>query len=203
MNWNTSTANLLDNTGSHGPNGLKQTRQLLTLLMEVERAIHRDPDIASTCLDQAIALLAVDRQSGPLPHRNRGGLARWQISRVDDYISEHLDHCIRTTELASLLGLSVSHFSHAFKQTTGMTPLTYAAAARVKAARQYMLCSALSLSEIALSHGFCDQSHFCRVFRRETGLSPQTWRKLHTAGSPSSAAFTATSSLSSPVRGTS
>ncbi|KAA0976749.1 AraC family transcriptional regulator [Pseudomonas sp. ANT_H12B] len=181
MNGNTSADYLLDNTASGGPNYLKQTRQLLTLLMEAERAIQRDPDIASTYLNQAIDLLAVDSQSRPLPNRNRGGLARWQISRVNEYINEHVDHCIRTTELASLLSLSVSHFSHAFKQTTGMTPLMYVTAARVEAARQYMLCSAHSLSVIALSHGFCDQSHFCRVFRRETGLSPQTWRKLHAA----------------------
>src|SRR5690554_4218669 len=180
MNGDTSAGDLLGNTASRGPDCLKPTRQLLTLLMEAERAIRHDPDIASTCLNQAIDLLAVDSQSGPLPHRNKGGLARWQISRVDEYINDHLDHCIRTTELASLLGLSVSHFSHAFKQTTKMTPLTYVTAKRLEAARQYMVCSTLSLSDIALSHGFCDQSHFCRVFRRETGLSPQTWRKLHT-----------------------
>lgn len=181
MNGNTSADYLLNSTASRSPNNLKQTRRLLTLLMEAQRAIQRDPDIASTYLNQAIDLLAVDSQSAPLLHRNRGGLARWQISRVDEYINEHVDHCIRTTELASLLSLSVSHFSHAFKQTTGMTPLMYVTAARVEAARQYMLCSAHSLSDIALSHGFCDQSHFCRVFRRETGLSPQTWRKLHAA----------------------
>lgn len=185
MNGNTSTNYVLGNTASRSPNDQKQTRQLLALLTEAERNIQHDPDIASTYLSQAIDLLAVDSHSGPLPHRSRGGLARWQISRVDEYINEHVDHCIRTTELASLLSLSTSHFSHAFKQTTGMTPLMYVTAARVEAARQYMLCSANSLSDIALSHGFYDQSHFCRVFRRETGLSPQTWRKLHAAPSHS------------------
>lgn len=181
MNGNSSADCLLDNTASRDPHFSKQARQLLTLLMEAQRALQCDPDIASTYLDQAIDLLAVDNQSAALPLRNRGGLARWQISRVDDYINEHINHCIRTTELASLLSLSVSHFSHAFKKTTGMTPLMYVTAARVGAARQYMLCSAFSLSDIALSHGFCDQSHFSRVFRRETGLSPQTWRKLQGA----------------------
>lgn len=190
MNGNTSAGHLLDNTTSRGPD----YKQLQTLLMEAERALQRDPDIASTCLNQAIDLLAVDNQSVPLPHRSRGGLARWQISRVDEYINEHLDHCIRTTELASLLDLSVSHFSHAFKQASGMTPLMYVTAARLEAARQYMLCSAQPLSEIALNHGFCDQSHFCRVFRRETGLSPQIWRKLHTANPNSHTACNTTSS---------
>lgn len=185
MNGDSSTGCSLDSTGFGGPDGLKQqTRQLLTLLIKMERTIHDDPDIASTYLYQAIVLLAADNQSGPSPHKHRGGLARWQVSRIDEFINKHIDHPIRTTELASLLGLSVSHFSHAFKQTTGMTPLMYVAAARVTAAQQDMLFSAQSLSDIALSHGFCDQSHFCRVFRRETGLSPQTWRKLHTAPLP-------------------
>lgn len=180
MNRSVSTDYLLDSTAFSGSDHLKRAKQLLTLLMETERTLRYDPNIASSYLNEAIALLADDRQDGPSPHRHRGGLARWQISRIDDFINKHLDHCIRTTELASLLGLSVSHFSHAFKQTTKMTPLTYVTAKRLEATRQYMLCSTLSLSDIALSHGFCDQSHFCRVFRRETGLSPQTWRKLHT-----------------------
>lgn len=155
----------------------------MTLLTATQRTIHDDPGIASAYLTEAIALLPVENQSGTSQRKSRGGLARWQVARIDKFIKKHLDQCIRTTELAALLGLSVSHFSQAFKHTTGVTPLTYVAAARVDAARQHMLCSEDPLSEIALSHGFCDQSHFCRVFRRETGLAPQTWRKLHAAGS--------------------
>ncbi|WP_386083522.1 helix-turn-helix domain-containing protein [Vreelandella sp. F11] len=180
MNGSVSTGYSLDNNAFNGADHLKRGKQLLTLLKETERTLHGDPDIASTYLNEAIALLADGSQDAPSPHRHRGGLARWQISRIDEFINEHLDHCIRTTELASLLGLSVSHFSHAFKQTTEMTPLSYVTAKRLESTQQNMVCSTLSLSDIALSHGFCDQSHFCRVFRRETGLSPQTWRKLHT-----------------------
>lgn len=185
MNGNTSTSHLSDNMAFRGFEYVQQIRQLQALLTEAERTIQDDPDIASNCLNQAIDLLAIGRQSGPLPPRNRGGLTRWQISRVDDYINGHLDQCIRTTELAVLLDLSVSHFSHAFKQTTGVTPLMYVTAARVTAARQCMLKTADSLGDIALSHGFCDQSHFCRVFRRKTGLSPHIWRKLHVPKHPS------------------
>lgn len=194
MNGSTSTCYSLDNTHSDGIDWSKQSRQMLTLLMETERAIHRNPDAAATYLNQAIALLAVDSDNESSQRRARGGLARWQVTRINDFIKQHLDQCIRTTELASLLRLSVSHFSHAFKQTTGMTPLMYVSAKRVEAAGQYMLCSEHSLSDIALSLGFCDQSHFCRVFRRETGLSPQTWRRLHTATPHLHTAFNATSS---------
>ena len=179
MNGSASTCYPVGSTSSCGHEWLKQNRQLLTLLTEAERAIDHDRDIVSTYLNQAIALLTIENQSEGAQRIHRGGLARWQVSRVNEFINAHLGHCIRTAELASILSLSVSHFSHAFKQTTGMTPLMYVTTRRVEAAERYMLCSAHSLSEIALTLGFCDQSHFCRVFRRETGLSPQAWRNLH------------------------
>lgn len=160
---------------------LKQTRQMLLLLMETERTIRLNPDVAAALLSHAIALLTADNLSEPSQRRITSGLVPGQVAQVDDFIDQHLDQCIRTTELASLFNLSPSHFSRLLKQTTGMTPQMYVTARRVEAAEQYMIRSGRSLSEIALEHGFCDQSHFCRVFRRETGLSPQTWRKLHGA----------------------
>jgi len=35
----------------------------------------------------------------------------------------------------------------------------------------------LSLSDVALSCGFADQSHFTRVFTKLTGLNPSAWRR--------------------------
>ena len=75
--------------------------------MEAERAIDHDLDIAATYLNQAIALLTIENQNEGAQRIHRGGLARWQILRVNEFINEHLDQCIRTAELASLLGLSV------------------------------------------------------------------------------------------------
>lgn len=179
MSESIDTGIMLSNSGVGRPGRAEQARRLLMLLVETERAIYRDPDIASTYLNQAISLLTVTRHNKHNPYKPRGGLASWQMSRVDRFINDNISSSIRTVELASLLSLSASHFTHAFKQTTGMTPLVYVATMRVKAAQQFMLCSMHSLSDVALSHGFCDQAHFCRVFRRETGLSPQTWRRLY------------------------
>ncbi|MDH1730179.1 helix-turn-helix domain-containing protein [Pseudomonas chengduensis] len=179
MSESIDTGIMLSHSDVGRPDRAEHARRLLILLMETERAIYHDPDIASTYLNQAISLLAVTRHNKQTPHKPRGGLASWQMSRIDKFINKNISNSIRTIELASLLSLSASHFTHAFKQTTGMTPLVYVAVMRVKAAQQFMLCSTRSLSDVALSHGFCDQAHFCRVFRRETGLSPQTWRKLY------------------------
>jgi AraC-like DNA-binding protein len=40
-----------------------------------------------------------------------------------------------------------------------------------------MISSSESLSQIALSVGFSDQSHFCKRFKQALGQSPSNWRR--------------------------
>jgi transcriptional regulator GlxA family with amidase domain len=47
----------------------------------------------------------------------------------------------------------------------------------VNAAKQLMTARDLSLSEIAISAGFANQSHFTRVFSAQVGASPAAWRR--------------------------
>ncbi len=156
----------------------EQIEAVLQLLGDALAVMHDDSERASARLVQAIGLLQPVTPALPPSARGSGGLVGWQIQRVDHFIDQHLESPIRTPQLAATCNLSVSHFSHAFKQALGVAPLAYVARRRIEAARQVMLVSSASLTEIALGHGFCDQSHFCRTFRREVGLSPKTWRRM-------------------------
>lgn len=157
----------------------EQVETLLKLLSDALTVMHSDSEKASIRLLQAIELLQLATSLSPQGARRNRGLARWQIQRLDDFIGQHLQDPIRTPQLAALLNLSVSHFWYAFKQALGVAPLTYVARRRIESARQVMLVSPSSLTEIALGHGFCDQSHFSRTFRREMGLSPKMWRRMY------------------------
>jgi AraC-like DNA-binding protein len=53
---------------------------------------------------------------------------------------------------------------------------------RIEEAKRLMLECEESLSWIALSCGFADQSHFCRSFRRAEGDNPDFWRRLRASG---------------------
>lgn len=107
------------------------------------------------------------------------GLADWQTRRLMARIDQHLDIKLRTVDLAAMLGLSVSHFSRAFKQTFGVPPRVYIVRRRIVAACAAMLTTDEPLTRIAHAHGFCDQSHFSRAFQLETGVAPQMWRRQH------------------------
>jgi AraC family transcriptional regulator len=107
----------------------------------------------------------------------RGGLARWQAKLITSYIEDKLDSSIRVTALAGVVQLSTSHFFRAFRKTFGETPVAYIRQRRVRRAQELMLTSRLSLSQVALECGMCDQPHLCRVFRRIVGVNPNAWRR--------------------------
>jgi AraC-like DNA-binding protein len=80
--------------------------------------------------------------------------------------------------VAEVCGLSVSHFSRAFRKTTGLAPHAWLQQARVEHAMALLRQRIHSLSEIALACGFVDQSHFTRVFVQRVGLTPGSWRRV-------------------------
>lgn len=110
-------------------------------------------------------------------HPSRGGLAPWQMKRAKEALSANLEGDVSLSDLANDCGVSVSHFSRAFRQSTGLSPHQWLLLHRVDQAKALLRDRAMSLSNVALSCGFADQSHFTRVFTRITGSSPGAWRR--------------------------
>ncbi|TWB57721.1 AraC family transcriptional regulator [Rhizobium sp. ERR 922] len=113
--------------------------------------------------------------------RKRSGLATWQLRRAVDYIEENCTRAIRLEELAELTGLSQSHFSHAFKASTGLPPHQWQTQARLEKAKQLLLNSEMPLTTVAVETGFADQAHFTRVFRKNVGAAPASWKRSRLA----------------------
>jgi AraC family transcriptional regulator len=109
----------------------------------------------------------------------RGGLAPWQARKVAAFIETNLDSPIRSVNLARIVRLTPCHFSRAFRNSFGDSPIEYVMQRRIERAQRLMLSTDSSLSEIALDCGFADQAYLCRLFRRMVGESPGSWRRAH------------------------
>jgi AraC family transcriptional regulator len=107
---------------------------------------------------------------------HRGGLPIHQLRKVEDYVASHLAEEISIDVLAKLVELSSSHFSHAFKESTGMTPLQFVTRQRITRAQQLIRESSRSLIEVGLEVGYTSPSHFAQVFRRVVGVTPTHFR---------------------------
>jgi AraC-like DNA-binding protein len=113
--------------------------------------------------------------------RKRSKLAAWQLRRATEFIEENCLRNIRLEELASLTGLSQSHFSHAFKASTGVAPHQWQINARLDRAKSLLLEGEQPLTAIAAETGFADQAHFTRVFRKYLGTTPANWKRAQVA----------------------
>jgi AraC family transcriptional regulator len=117
----------------------------------------------------------------PLGVAKRGGLAPWQKRRAAEMIRQRLDGNIRLSQLARECGLSVSHFTRAFRKSFGVSPYRWLLERRIDYAKALLLTSDLPIANIALQSGFSDQAAFTRAFGRIVGDSPGRWKRAVTS----------------------
>jgi AraC-like DNA-binding protein len=111
-----------------------------------------------------------------------GGLAPWQERRAKEVLASHPDGAVSMLALAQECGLSAGHFARAFRRSVGEPPHRWLLNQRIEQAKQLLLDPDLTIADIALACGFCDQSHLTRCFKRALGVGPGAWRRHFAAG---------------------
>ena len=163
----------------HPPFSMQQVRSVMTELFAALRSAFNDErGTPEERLRRASAILQAVEEPRLHAHGHvPGGLAPWQVRKVTSFIETNLDSSIRSANLASMVRLTPCHFSRAFRNSFGHSPIEYVIRRRIERAQALMLSTDTSLSEIALDCGFVDQAYLCRLFRRIVGESPGTWRR--------------------------
>ena len=112
-----------------------------------------------------------DVDSGMRQSRSR------RVARVMEYSQEHLGEIIRLSDVASLVDMSDSAFSHFFKKHTNLSYITYLNGLRISRACRELESTAMSVSEICWDCGFNNKSNFNRLFLQAKGMTPSAYRK--------------------------
>jgi AraC family transcriptional regulator len=105
------------------------------------------------------------------------GLSKPKLQQVTEYINENLHQDIKLIELAAIAQMSPYHFLRLFKQTMNVTPHQYILQCRIEKTKFLLQHSELSIAEIAIQVGFCDQSHLTRCFKRSLGVTPKQFQQ--------------------------
>ena len=105
------------------------------------------------------------------------------FSDIKNQLEQHPERQLRLEELACAAHISKYHFIRSFKQTVGLTPHQFQIQNRIRKA-QRLIPIAATLTEVALTTGFCDQSHFIKQFEKYVGLTPTAYKRACRRFSP-------------------
>jgi AraC family transcriptional regulator len=126
---------------------------------------------------QAVARRVLDIAHKGTKRRGAQQLSDRQLTRIHEFVEAHLEDDIRVADLAKASGICTTRLKSAFQISTGTTPYRYVLSRRIGRARELLADTRLSLAEIALRSGFCNQEHLTRVFRGIIGQSPGRYRR--------------------------
>lgn len=119
---------------------------------------------------QMIAELA--REAEP---KQTGSQPRW-LSVAEDLIRESVYRPCTVAEIAAAAGVSATTLARGYRRRYGCTIGERIRQLRIEAAARALVETDATLSVVALSAGFYDQSHFSNVFRKHMGLTPSDYR---------------------------
>ena len=149
-------------------------RLINALLCEALSLLDQDQASARRRIESARSLIQLHGHEERPKHRL---MAEWQLRRAKEFMQKNLAAPLRIEVVARHVQLSASHFSRAFKATAGVSYSDFLAKIRIGHAKQLLLTTGISISEVALACGLADQSHLTRMFGRVVGLPPNAWRR--------------------------
>ena len=105
---------------------------------------------------------------------NRAEILR--LSKVISYIETHYAKPQTLDTLAKRAAMSPSTLHRAFTGSMGESPINYLISVRLKKAKELLLNTKLSITEISMQTGFKDSNYFSRIFKKRLGKSPRHFR---------------------------
>lgn len=165
----------------------------------------REREIFSDCLDKISLELdhSIDRLSKRLISRNiqllldyclrfyeRQFITRAEangtvLSRFENLLDEYFENSSAQTEglptvryFADQVCLSPNYFGDLIKKETGKTPQEYIQNKIIDLAKEMIIGTDKTVSEIAYELGFQYSQHFSRIFKKNVGCTPLEYRKM-------------------------
>lgn len=99
------------------------------------------------------------------------------VLRTVRYMQAHLSEPIKLETLAEVAGLSPTGLIWKFDRQLKTAPMQYLIQLRMQLAKQLLLESDLTVTQIAESCGYGDVYYFSNAFRKHTGINPTAFRR--------------------------
>lgn len=102
------------------------------------------------------------------------------IDKAKQYVYENFHEDITRIEVANAVYLTPDYIGKIFKAEEGISINSFINQCRIQKAKELLLSTEYTISDIAYEVGFNNLSYFSTIFKKEVGESPYTYKKRHT-----------------------
>jgi AraC family transcriptional regulator len=103
---------------------------------------------------------------------------RQAVGRVIESMRVNLGEPITIDDMARTAMFSKFHFTRVFQRATGVSPGRFLSAMRLQEAKQLLVSTSLTVTEISHRVGYTSLGTFSSRFTASVGISPSTYRQL-------------------------
>lgn len=96
--------------------------------------------------------------------------------KIKRSIEDHIDDEFNLDDLCGYMNYSKNHIINVFSEKFGKTPYQYYLECKISLAKDYLLNTNLTVSEISSALSYSNPQYFSLRFKKMTGFSPQKFR---------------------------
>ncbi|HPH21071.1 MAG TPA: AraC family transcriptional regulator, partial [Haliscomenobacter sp.] len=100
------------------------------------------------------------------------------VKKAREFLHDQSDESISLTQLAQATGIHPGHLSRDFSRYFYCSFGEYIRKIKIEQSLPLISNQQQTLTDIAFTCGFADQSHFIRCFKAVMGISPLAYRKM-------------------------
>jgi len=135
--------------------------------------------LGSYLVEFVVKLRRAIREVVPPRSGSEVGTIQCRINSAMDLIQRNFENNLDLKKVAQRAFMSVSHFSHTFKDNVGESPKHYLIRARLDKAKELLAGTDRPATEIAETLGYKTPSFFYRQFKCAIGLTVNKYRQIH------------------------
>lgn len=146
--------------------------RLLKRVVEISHGpLRRREEFAMTALQEALLWCDTVNPAGDV------ALLDDRVQHAMQFFCDRIAEPTTLGEVAHAVGLSVSRFSHIFREEVGMAPMQYLEKQRIQRAGERLMMTSDAVADIANAVGYRNPFYFTNIFSRHMGCSPRAYRR--------------------------
>lgn len=123
------------------------------------------------------ALMIEENRIALVKHPSSNDEKKLFLKKIVKYMNENYTKEITLTEAAKRFNMSHKYFCRFFKNNFNKTFVEYLNDLRIENSMRMLSEGNISVTEAAISCGFCNMSYFTRTFKKKTGCTPSQYKK--------------------------